>query len=92
MARPVDALLSYPGEYSLRARFGAEESHRPFWNTIASIGHLLGKREGRDKLPECPSMDLSPDPVRMSGPTIRGADFLVLWGRNDHASFLYQLV
>ena len=75
LAQPIDALLAYPGEYSLRARCDDSGALHSFWNMIEFPIHVLNKSEDKNKMLDWSLMGLLPDPVRMGGPSIRGRVF-----------------
>ena len=81
-AVPLDALLDYPDESSLWARCADSELWHSFWNMIAFLRNIMAKHNERKALFEGSLLDLPPDPVRLSGPSIRER---VFWFSGDAA-------
>lgn len=75
MAQPIDSLLAYTDESSLRVRRDDSELRRAFWKMVSFPMHIMRKHEDRITLSEGSLLDLLPDPVRLSGPSIRGGIF-----------------
>lgn len=83
LAQPIDALLGYPDGSSMWIRCEEVEPWRAFWNVIQFNKQMLDMPDGIENLFTGRLLDLMPDHIRMSGPTIRER---VLWFSGDATS------
>ena len=80
LAQPIGSLLADPDEMSMWARCEDTELWRAFWNMINFVRGVWGAKVGKANLFGGSLLDLLPDHIRMSGPSIRER---VLWFSGD---------